>query len=80
MLSVDEAIKLIKEQTPLPQIVEAKVDGNLVGSVLADDVTAGEAVPAYRASIVDGYAVIAPAKEHFPWYQYLMLPLAKFLL
>jgi gephyrin len=60
MLSVDEAIKLIKEQTPLPQIVEAKVDGNLVGSVLADDVTAGEAVPAYRASIVDGYAVIAP--------------------
>jgi gephyrin len=60
MLSVDEAIKLIKEQTPLPQIVKAKVDGSLVGSVLADDVTAGEAVPAYRASIVDGYAVIAP--------------------
>jgi gephyrin len=60
MLSVDEAIKLIKEHTPAPQIVEAKVDGTLVGSVLAEDVTAGEAVPAYRASIVDGYAVIAP--------------------
>lgn len=60
MLSVDEAIKLIKEQTPTPQLVKAKVDGNLVGAVLAEDVTAGEAVPAYRASIVDGYAVIAP--------------------
>jgi len=60
MLAVDEAIKLIKEQTPSPQIVKAKVDGSLVGSVLAEDVTAGEAVPAYRASIVDGYAVIAP--------------------
>jgi gephyrin len=60
MLSVDEAIKLIKEQTPAPQVVKAKVDGTLVGSVLAEDVTAGEAVPAYRASIVDGYAVIAP--------------------
>lgn len=60
MLSFNEAIKLIKEQTPPPQVVKAKVDGTLAGSVLAEDVTAGEAVPAYRASIVDGYAVIAP--------------------
>ncbi|KUJ16355.1 uncharacterized protein LY89DRAFT_707647 [Mollisia scopiformis] len=60
MLSVDEAIKLIKEHTPAPKIVTAKVDGTLVGCVLAEDVTATEAVPAYRASIVDGYAVIAP--------------------
>ncbi|KAE9371280.1 hypothetical protein N431DRAFT_483837 [Stipitochalara longipes BDJ] len=59
MLAIDEAINLIKEQTPSPQIVKAKVDGNLVGFVLAEDVTAGEAVPAYRASIVDGYAIIA---------------------
>ncbi len=60
MLSVDEAIKLIKERTPAPQAIKARVDGTLVGSVLAEDVMAGEAVPAYRASIVDGYAVIAP--------------------
>jgi gephyrin len=60
MLSVNEAIKLVKEHTPPPQVVKARVDGTLVGSVLAEDVTAGEAVPAYRASIVDGYAVIAP--------------------
>ncbi|KAG9233083.1 hypothetical protein BJ875DRAFT_505582 [Amylocarpus encephaloides] len=60
MLAVDDAIKLIKEHTPAPQVVSAKVDGSLVGSVLAEDVAASEAVPAYRASIVDGYAVIAP--------------------
>lgn len=60
MLSVDEALKLVKEYTPSPRVVRAKVDEALVGSVLADDVTATEAVPAYRASIVDGYAVIAP--------------------
>lgn len=60
LLSVDEALQLVKENTPLPQIVKSKVDGALVGSVLAEDVTAAEAVPAYRASIVDGYAIIAP--------------------
>ncbi len=59
MLPVDEAIELIKEHTPAPQAIRAKVDGTLVGSVLAEDVAATEAVPAYRASIVDGYAVIA---------------------
>jgi len=60
MLSVDEAIKLIKEHTPALHVIKANVDGSLVGSVLSEDVTATEAVPAYRASIVDGYAVIAP--------------------
>lgn len=60
MLAVDDAIKLIKEHTPSPRSVKAKVDGTIVGCVLAEDVTAAEAVPAYRASIVDGYAVIAP--------------------
>ncbi|PSS16608.1 hypothetical protein M430DRAFT_19587 [Amorphotheca resinae ATCC 22711] len=60
MLSVEDALKLVERHTPQPRVVKAKVDGNLVGSVLAEDVTATEAVPAYRASIVDGYAVIAP--------------------
>jgi gephyrin len=60
LLSVDEAMKLIKEHTPAPQVITAKVDGSLVGSVLSEDVIATEAVPAYQASIVDGYAVIAP--------------------
>lgn len=59
MLSVDDALKQISEHTPEPQIVTAPVDENLVGSVLAEDVTARESVPAFRASIVDGYAIIA---------------------
>ncbi|OOF91607.1 hypothetical protein ASPCADRAFT_210956 [Aspergillus carbonarius ITEM 5010] len=60
MLSVDEALKIISEQTPEPTTIEVPVSIDLVGFVIAEDVYAGEAVPAYRASIVDGYAVIAP--------------------
>ncbi|ESZ89841.1 gephyrin [Sclerotinia borealis F-4128] len=59
MISVDEALGLIETHTPPPQAVEVDVNGDIVGSFLAEDVTANEAVPAYRASIVDGYAVIA---------------------
>lgn len=58
MLSVDDAVKLIIENSPMPEPIEMPVDGTLVGHVLAEDVQASEAVPAYRASIVDGYAVI----------------------
>ncbi|RAK79202.1 bifunctional molybdopterin adenylyltransferase MobB/molybdopterin molybdotransferase MoeA family protein, partial [Aspergillus fijiensis CBS 313.89] len=61
MLSVDEALQLISEHTPEPTIIEVPVTTALVGSVIAEDVYAAEAVPAYRASIVDGYAVIASA-------------------
>ncbi|OJJ97060.1 hypothetical protein ASPACDRAFT_33349 [Aspergillus aculeatus ATCC 16872] len=61
MLSVDEALKIVSEHTPEPTIIEAPVTTALVGSVIAEDVYAAEAVPAYRASIVDGYAVIAAA-------------------
>lgn len=60
MLSVDQALTLISEHTPNPAVVEVPVTTDLVGSVIAEDVFAGEAVPAYRASTVDGYAVIAP--------------------
>ena len=58
MLSVDEAVKLILENSPAPEMVRLPVSGSLVGHILAEDVQATEAVPAYRASIVDGYAVI----------------------
>lgn len=60
MLSVEEALKIIAQETPEPEIVEVPVTTDLVGSVLAEDIYAGEAVPAYRASIVDGYAIIVP--------------------
>lgn len=59
MLSVEEALKQISEHTPEPTIVRVAVNEAVVGHVLAEDVQATESVPAFRASIVDGYAVIA---------------------
>lgn len=59
MLSVEEALRKIAQHTPDPTIVKAAVEENLVGAVLAEDVVARESVPAFRASIVDGYAIIA---------------------
>lgn len=59
MLSVDEALQVIWQNTPEPRKMKSAVDQSLVGSVLAEDVAARESVPAYRASTVDGYAVIA---------------------
>ncbi|KAL2024041.1 hypothetical protein VTK56DRAFT_276 [Thermocarpiscus australiensis] len=60
MLSVDEALSLIRQHTPAPSPTTARVDSALVGCVLAEDVTAREDVPAFRASVVDGYAVVVP--------------------
>lgn len=60
MLDVEEALALIKQHTPPPTVVASKVDVDLVGAVLAEHVKASENVPAFRASIVDGYAVVVP--------------------
>jgi gephyrin len=57
MLSVKDALNLISEHTPEPTVQTVTVDLKLGGSVLAADVKAAESVPAFRASIVDGYAV-----------------------
>lgn len=57
MVSVNYALDLIAEHIPKPQPIKTKVAPSIVGSVLAEDVIAKEAVPAFRASIVDGYAV-----------------------
>lgn len=59
MLSVEDALSQISQHVPEPRVVKVSVDEDLVGCVLAEDVTAQEAVPAFRASIVDGYAIIA---------------------
>ncbi|KAI4139372.1 MAG: hypothetical protein L6R39_006317 [Caloplaca ligustica] len=61
MKSVEEALELILENTPRPRPTKVPVNGNLVGHVLAEDVRADEPVPAFRASIVDGYAIIVGA-------------------
>jgi gephyrin len=58
MVPVEDALHLIARYTPMPRTVKVKVTPSIVGSVLAEDVSATEAVPAYRASIVDGYAAI----------------------
>ncbi|UKZ73525.1 hypothetical protein TrVFT333_001172 [Trichoderma virens FT-333] len=60
MVSVDDALALISEHTPEPQTESVKVDDKIVGLVLSEDVKAKEDVPAFRASIVDGYAVVVP--------------------
>ncbi|KAJ5141829.1 hypothetical protein N7526_002824 [Penicillium atrosanguineum] len=59
MLSVEKALCEISEHTPEPIVIEAPVNASTVGCVVAEDVYAAEAVPAYRASTVDGYAIIA---------------------
>ncbi|KIV93886.1 hypothetical protein PV10_05065 [Exophiala mesophila] len=63
MLSVEEAVAKIIEQSPSPIVEIRDVSPDLVGYVLAEDIKAAEAVPAYRASIVDGYAVIVPSES-----------------
>jgi gephyrin len=65
MLEVDDALKLISEHTPTPVVQKAPVDMTLVGAVLAEDVKASESVPAFRASIVDGYAIRIPSSGKF---------------
>ncbi|PHH68997.1 hypothetical protein CDD82_137 [Ophiocordyceps australis] len=58
MLSVEDALGLIAQFTPDPVETSCRVDEHLVGSVVAQEVTATENVPAFRASTVDGYAVV----------------------
>ncbi|KAK9771229.1 hypothetical protein AB5N19_10943 [Seiridium cardinale] len=60
MLAVDDALAQIKEHTPPSEVITSKVDRSLPGSVLAEEVKARANVPAFRASIVDGYAVVVP--------------------
>ncbi|OAP64931.1 hypothetical protein AYL99_00903 [Fonsecaea erecta] len=62
MLNVSDAVSKIFENTPSPTVELRDVSPDLVGYVVAEDIKAAEAVPAYRASIVDGYAVIVPDK------------------
>ena len=65
MVTVDEAQRRIRAEVPAPSAGAAHVDwASLPGSVLAEDVVAREDVPAFRASIVDGYAVVVPADRN----------------
>jgi gephyrin len=65
MKSVEEALDLIKQFSLQSVTEKRKVDEDIIGYVLAEDVTAPEAVPAFRASIVDGYAIRIPNASKF---------------
>jgi len=58
MFSVPEATEKILTNTHALPITSLAVDENLVGYILAEDIKAPDSVPAFRASIVDGYAVL----------------------
>ena len=58
MLSVPDANQKILSNTHILPTISLPVNENLVGYILAEDVRAAESVPAFRASIVDGYAVL----------------------
>lgn len=62
MLTVADAVAKIIAQSPKSTIEHRPMTTDLVGYVVAEDIKATEEVPAYRASIVDGYAVIVPYK------------------
>ena len=59
MIPVEEAHKIISHHTPCgAEIITCPVDSSLIGYILAQDIIAPFPVPAFRASIVDGYTVV----------------------
>ncbi|KAJ3295842.1 hypothetical protein HK104_002269 [Borealophlyctis nickersoniae] len=60
MIAFDDAVSIVLSHAPILPAEQRRVTHGLIGHVLAADIVAKEAVPAYRASIVDGYAVLAP--------------------
>ncbi|PSK59431.1 Gephyrin [Elsinoe australis] len=60
MISVTEALSLISTHIPKPTPVTVPLSPSVLPSVLASDVHAPSSVPAFRASIVDGYAINIP--------------------
>ncbi len=58
MIAIDEALATIeREIQPLPTVTT--VASEALGMILAEDVSAREAMPPFEAAAVDGYAVIA---------------------
>lgn len=64
MISVEQALDLIAQHTPKPTVVTIALGEKAVGHVLAEDIKAPESVPAFRASIVDGYAVSPGSRSY----------------
>ncbi|PNS18794.1 Gephyrin [Sphaceloma murrayae] len=60
MLPVSEALSLISTHIPLPRPITLPLSPSLLPSILASPIQAPSPVPAFRASIVDGYAIRLP--------------------
>ena len=59
MLSVDEALEVIRGASPRPRTSQQPLDWTLTGRVLAADVFAAVSLPPFATSAMDGYAVHA---------------------
>ncbi|KAL0072898.1 MoaB/Mog domain-containing protein [Phycomyces blakesleeanus] len=57
MVSVSEAQSIVSSYTLPIGTISCELGAGLAGRVLAEDISAVENVPGYRASIMDGYAV-----------------------
>lgn len=57
MIPFDEALKIVLESCPTPKVTSVPIE-DAVGSVLAETIRSPMNVPSFRASIVDGYAVL----------------------
>lgn len=56
MISIDEAIAILKENLPAPAVAETQLE-QAVGRCLAEDIRAPEPSPRFTNSAMDGYAV-----------------------
>lgn len=67
-LSLDEAIATARAQARPIEEIESVPLGAAVGRILANDIHAGRAMPAFDASAMDGYAVnVAALAGDGPW-------------
>ncbi|KAJ3310721.1 hypothetical protein HDV04_004677 [Boothiomyces sp. JEL0838] len=58
MVEYADALQMVLDETEeISQVIKLPVNENLVGYTVAEDIFSKESVPAFRASIVDGYAV-----------------------
>jgi len=56
MISIEEALRIIKENIPDPDIIEYTIE-DIIGKYLAEDICAPEPSPRFTNSAMDGYGV-----------------------
>lgn len=62
MISVDEALRHIRDHAPIPEVDQVPLR-EAAGRILAEDVTAKIDMPAFASSSMDGYAIGAEGRE-----------------